>query len=103
MLRDYNCPTGQGSKQKSGADLIARTPPAIDEWRIVVLDGGDRHLVGIVCDHPLLRHGARAVTSKIEWIDEQAGLARTQSRLAFWDAVQKVHCRSMRHNGWIIC
>jgi hypothetical protein len=44
----------------------AHAPPTIDEWRFVDLDGGDKHLVGIVCDHPLVRRAARAIASKIE-------------------------------------
>lgn len=52
------------------------------------MDGRGKHLVGVVCDHPLIRHGARVVTSKVEWIDERAGLARTKAGITFWGAVQ---------------
>jgi len=55
--------------------------PVIEDWRIIEVDGTDRHLVGRIYDHPILHDGARAITSRLLWIDEAAAAARTQSRL----------------------
>lgn len=54
--------------------------PVLQNWRIIEVDGRDQHLVGRVYGHPLLRDGARAITSPVIWIDEAAGAARTQNR-----------------------
>jgi hypothetical protein len=56
------------------------TAPVIEKWRIVEIDGADRHLVGHVYGHPLLREGAHAITSRLIWVDEAAAAARTESR-----------------------
>lgn len=63
-----------------GHITTGETAPGIEEWRIVEIGGADRHLVGHVYGHPLLREGARAITSRLIWIDEAAAAARTASR-----------------------
>jgi hypothetical protein len=66
--------TGAGSRLPDAA-------PLLDEWRIIEVDGHDLHLVGRVSGHPHLREGARAVTSRLLWLDPSERWARTWSRL----------------------
>lgn len=54
--------------------------PRLEEWRTIFVDG-DAHLVGYVYGHPILRDGARAVTSRVLWMSLDRSVARTESRL----------------------
>jgi len=66
--------TGEGSR-------LPNVAPLLDEWRIIEVDGHDLHLVGLVSGHPYLRDGARAVTSRLLWLDPSERWACTRSRL----------------------
>lgn len=50
----------------------------LDEWRIISVQEGTQHLVGIVSCHPRLREGARIVTSAIRDFCAERHLAETE-------------------------
>jgi len=53
--------------------------PRLDFWAITAVDGC-LALTGVVTDHPVLKHGARIVTSPLLWLSDDRRAARTLSR-----------------------
>lgn len=49
----------------------------LDQWRIIRVREGTRHLVGIVSGHPRLREGCHIVTSEVMVFTPERSLAET--------------------------
>ncbi len=62
---------------QNGAKPIAY----LEQWRLIRITEGTRHLVGIVTGHPRLRDGARIVTTAIVALADDRSWAESQNTL----------------------